>query len=73
MPWRSRAAAPSSAASRGWNGRSGRLWNPWEWSSLRFRNTYVRVLLEVGLVRVRRNGRRMLYRTNAEAIKPLHE
>ena len=34
---------------------------------------HLRVLREVGLVRVRRDGRRMLYRTNAEAIKPLHE
>jgi DNA-binding transcriptional ArsR family regulator len=31
------------------------------------------VLREVGLVRVRRNGRHRLYRTNAEAIKPMHE
>jgi DNA-binding transcriptional ArsR family regulator len=30
------------------------------------------VLREVGLVRVRRNGRHRLYRTNAEAIKPMH-
>jgi DNA-binding transcriptional ArsR family regulator len=34
---------------------------------------HLRVLREVGLVRVRRDGRRMLYRTNAEAIRPLHE
>ena len=34
---------------------------------------HLRVLLEVGLVDVRRDGRRMLYRTNAEAIRPLHE
>jgi DNA-binding transcriptional ArsR family regulator len=34
---------------------------------------HLRVLRDVGLVRVRRNGRRMLYRTNAEAIRPLHE
>jgi DNA-binding transcriptional ArsR family regulator len=34
---------------------------------------HLRVLLDVGLVRVRRDGRRMLYRTNAEAIRPLHE
>jgi DNA-binding transcriptional ArsR family regulator len=34
---------------------------------------HLRVLLEVGLVDVRRAGRRMLYRTNAEAIRPLHE
>jgi len=31
---------------------------------------HLRVLLEVGLVNVRRDGRRMLYRTNAEAIRP---
>jgi DNA-binding transcriptional ArsR family regulator len=34
---------------------------------------HLRVLLEVGLVNVRRDGRRMLYQVNAEAIKPLHE
>jgi DNA-binding transcriptional ArsR family regulator len=34
---------------------------------------HLRVLYDVGLVDVRREGRRMLYRTNAEAIKPLHE
>ncbi len=34
---------------------------------------HLRVLRQVGLVRVRRDGRRMLYRTNAEAIRPLHE
>ncbi len=34
---------------------------------------HLRVLLEVGLVNVRRDGRRMIYRTNAEAIRPLHE
>ncbi len=34
---------------------------------------HLRVLLEVGLVTVRRDGRRMFYRTNAEAIRPLHE
>lgn len=34
---------------------------------------HLRVLRDVGLVHVRREGRRMLYRTNAEAIKPLHE
>jgi DNA-binding transcriptional ArsR family regulator len=31
------------------------------------------VLRDVGLVRVRRNGRHRFYRTNADAIKPLHE
>lgn len=31
------------------------------------------VLRDVGLVHVRRNGRHRLYRTNAEAIRPLHE
>jgi DNA-binding transcriptional ArsR family regulator len=34
---------------------------------------HLRVLHRVGLVRVRRNGRHMLYRTNPEAIRPLHE
>ena len=34
---------------------------------------HLRVLLNVGLVSVRREGRSMLYRVNAEAIKPLHE
>jgi len=34
---------------------------------------HLRVLLEVGLVHVRRDGRRMYYRTNAQAIRPLHE
>jgi DNA-binding transcriptional ArsR family regulator len=34
---------------------------------------HLSVLREVGLVRVRRNGRHRLYRTNAEAIRPLHE
>ncbi len=31
------------------------------------------VLRKVGLVRVRRNGRHRLYRTNVEAIRPVHE
>jgi DNA-binding transcriptional ArsR family regulator len=31
------------------------------------------VLRRVGLVHVRRNGRHRLYRTNAAAIRPLHE
>ncbi|MGA8145680.1 MAG: metalloregulator ArsR/SmtB family transcription factor [Candidatus Acidiferrales bacterium] len=34
---------------------------------------HLRVLRDVGLVRVRRDGRRMLYRLDAEAIRPLHE
>lgn len=34
---------------------------------------HLRVLKDVGLVRVRREGRQMLYRINAEAIRPLHE
>src|SRR5262252_9347534 len=34
---------------------------------------HLRVLKDVGLVRARREGRRMLYQTNAEAIRPLHE
>jgi DNA-binding transcriptional ArsR family regulator len=34
---------------------------------------HLRVLLDVGLVDVRREGRQMFYRTNAEGIRPLHE
>ncbi len=34
---------------------------------------HLRVLRNVGLVRMRRDGRRKLYRTNAVAIRPLHE
>lgn len=34
---------------------------------------HLRVLKDVGLVHERRDGRRILYRTNAEAIRPLHE
>ena len=34
---------------------------------------HLRVLREVGLVDVRREGRNVLYRTNVEAIRPLHE
>jgi DNA-binding transcriptional ArsR family regulator len=34
---------------------------------------HLRVLRDVRLVRVRRHGRHMFYRTNADAIRPLHE
>jgi DNA-binding transcriptional ArsR family regulator len=34
---------------------------------------HLRVLRDVGLVHTRRDGRRVLYRTNAGAIRPLHE
>jgi DNA-binding transcriptional ArsR family regulator len=34
---------------------------------------HLRVLSDVGLVSARRDGKRVLYRTNAEAIRPLHE
>jgi DNA-binding transcriptional ArsR family regulator len=34
---------------------------------------HLRVLRDVGLVDLRREGRQKLYRTNAEAIRPLHE
>src|SRR5687768_7772289 len=34
---------------------------------------HLRVLSDVGLVHARRDGKRMLYRTNAAAIRPLHE
>jgi len=34
---------------------------------------HLRVLKEVGLVHARRDGRQTFYRTNAAAIRPLHE
>jgi|ERR1700730_5008033 DNA-binding transcriptional ArsR family regulator len=34
---------------------------------------HLRVLRNVGLVQARREGRQMLYRVNAEAIRPLYE
>ena len=34
---------------------------------------HLRVLRNVGLVRVRRHGRHKLYQTNPETIRPLHE
>ncbi len=34
---------------------------------------HLAVLKDVGLVRARREGRNMLYRLNADAIRPLHE
>jgi DNA-binding transcriptional ArsR family regulator len=34
---------------------------------------HLRVLRDVGLVRMRCNGRQKLYKTNAEGIRPLHE
>jgi DNA-binding transcriptional ArsR family regulator len=34
---------------------------------------HLRVLRDVGLVRCRRDGRQVLYQTNAGAIRPLHE
>lgn len=34
---------------------------------------HLRVLRDVGLVRMRRNGRHRMYQTEAEAIRPLHE
>jgi len=34
---------------------------------------HLRVLRDVGLVQARRDGRRIIYRVNAEAIRPLHE
>ena len=34
---------------------------------------HLRVLRDVGLVRSRRNGRHMLYQTNANGLRPLHE
>jgi DNA-binding transcriptional ArsR family regulator len=34
---------------------------------------HLRVLKDVGLVHARRDGRQIYYRTNAAAIRPLHE
>jgi len=34
---------------------------------------HLRVLRDVGLVRMRRNGRHKLYQTEAQAIRPLYE
>jgi DNA-binding transcriptional ArsR family regulator len=34
---------------------------------------HLRVLLDVGLVEVRRDGRQALYRTNADRIRAVHE
>jgi len=34
---------------------------------------HLRVLRDTGLVHARRKGRQIFYRTNAEAIRPLHE
>lgn len=34
---------------------------------------HLQVLWNVGLVDARRDGRRVLYRTNADAIRPVHE
>jgi DNA-binding transcriptional ArsR family regulator len=34
---------------------------------------HLRVLRDVGLVHVRRTGRQRFYRTNANAIRPMHE
>jgi len=34
---------------------------------------HLRVLRDTGLVRMRREGRRKLYRTNAAGLRPLHE
>ena len=34
---------------------------------------HLQVLLNVGLVEARRDGRRTLYRTNADALRPVHE
>jgi DNA-binding transcriptional ArsR family regulator len=34
---------------------------------------HLRVLRDVGLVRTRRDGRQVMYRTNATELRPLHE
>jgi DNA-binding transcriptional ArsR family regulator len=34
---------------------------------------HLRILLDVGLVDVRRDGRQAFYRTNAEGLRPVHD
>ena len=34
---------------------------------------HLQILLNVGLVDMRRDGRRTFYRTNADALRPMHE
>jgi DNA-binding transcriptional ArsR family regulator len=34
---------------------------------------HLRILLDVGLVEVRRDGRQAFYRTNAEGLRPVHD
>src|SRR5215813_4280157 len=34
---------------------------------------HLRVLRDVGLVQVRREGKHVLYRTNADGLRPIHE
>ena len=54
------------------SGRLERLWWRLACRSLPI-SKHLRVLHDVGLVRMRCQGRQKLYRTNAEAIRPLHE
>jgi DNA-binding transcriptional ArsR family regulator len=48
------------------------LWRTWAFDQPSV-SKHLRVLRSVGLVRVRCDGRHKYYRTNAEAIRPLHE
>lgn len=34
---------------------------------------HLRILSEVGLVAARRDGRQVMYRTNADGLRPLHD
>ena len=45
----------------------------WRWPRATVGLQALRVLRDVGLVKVRRDGRQVFYRTNADGIRPLHE
>jgi DNA-binding transcriptional ArsR family regulator len=73
MPWLSPVVGRSSAIWRSASGRSvGEIVD-----ALKCRqpsvSKHLRVLRQVGLVRVRRDGRRTVCRVNADALRPLHE
>ena len=54
------------------NGSGGWFWRAAARNAEQIRDELM-ALRETGLVNARRDGRRMLYRTNAEAIRPLYE
>ena len=72
MPLPNLAGGRSSPSSRFVSVLSVRSLPPSDLTSLRSPK-HLGVLRDVGLVHVRRNGRHRYYKTNAEAIRPLHE